>query len=106
MAASRNASAVPAAPRRISFSRIHEPLEVPDLLALQTESYDWLVGNERWKTRVEAARRDGRRNIRTQSGLDEILEEISPIEDFSATMSLSFRDHRFEPPKYSVDECK
>ncbi|MEU9886411.1 DNA-directed RNA polymerase subunit beta, partial [Sphaerisporangium sp. NPDC051011] len=33
-------------------------------------------------------------------------EEISPIEDFSGTMSLSFRDHRFEPPKYSVDECK
>ncbi|MFI6792781.1 DNA-directed RNA polymerase subunit beta, partial [Nonomuraea sp. NPDC050383] len=36
----------------------------------------------------------------------EIFEEISPIEDFSGTMSLSFRDHRFEPPKYSVDECK
>ncbi|MFB9630222.1 DNA-directed RNA polymerase subunit beta, partial [Nonomuraea helvata] len=40
------------------------------------------------------------------SGLEEIFEEISPIEDFSGTMSLSFRDHRFEPPKYSVDECK
>jgi DNA-directed RNA polymerase subunit beta len=41
-----------------------------------------------------------------QSGLEEIFEEISPIEDFSGTMSLSFRDHRFEPPKYSSDECK
>ncbi|MBO2455965.1 hypothetical protein J4573_53470, partial [Actinomadura barringtoniae] len=41
-----------------------------------------------------------------QSGLEEIFEEISPIEDFSGTMSLSFRDHRFEPPKYSVEECK
>jgi DNA-directed RNA polymerase subunit beta len=41
-----------------------------------------------------------------QSGLEEIFEEISPIEDFSGTMSLSFRDHRFEPPKYSSEECK
>ena len=33
----------------------------------------------------------------------EIFEEISPIEDFSGTMSLSFRDHRFEPPKNTVE---
>ncbi|MFI6395632.1 DNA-directed RNA polymerase subunit beta, partial [Nonomuraea sp. NPDC050540] len=106
MAASRNASAVPAGPNRVSFSRIQEPLEVPDLLALQTESFDWLLGNEKWKARVEAARQAGRKDVPTQSGLEEIFEEISPIEDFSGTMSLSFRDHRFEPPKYSVDECK
>ncbi|MBO3747188.1 DNA-directed RNA polymerase subunit beta [Streptosporangiaceae bacterium NEAU-GS5] len=106
MAASRNASAVPAGPRRVSFARIQEPLEVPDLLALQTESFDWLLGNEKWKARVEAARQAGRRDVPAQSGLEEIFEEISPIEDFSGTMSLSFRDHRFEPPKYSVDECK
>ncbi|WP_170246533.1 DNA-directed RNA polymerase subunit beta [Nonomuraea zeae] len=106
MAASRNASAVPAGPRRVSFSRIQEPLEVPDLLALQTESFDWLLGNEKWKARVEAARQAGRKDVPTQSGLEEIFEEISPIEDFSGTMSLSFRDHRFEPPKHSVDECK
>jgi DNA-directed RNA polymerase subunit beta len=106
LAASRNASAVPAGPRRVSFARIQEPLEVPDLLALQTESFDWLLGNEKWKARVEAARQVGRKDVPTQSGLEEIFEEISPIEDFSGTMSLSFRDHRFEPPKYSVDECK
>jgi DNA-directed RNA polymerase subunit beta len=106
LAASRNASAVPAGPRRVSFARIQEPLEVPDLLALQTESFDWLLGNEKWKARVEAARQAGRKDVPTQSGLEEIFEEISPIEDFSGTMSLSFRDHRFEPPKYSVDECK
>ncbi|MER7431847.1 DNA-directed RNA polymerase subunit beta, partial [Nonomuraea rubra] len=106
MAASRNASPIPAGPRRVSFARIQEPLEVPDLLALQTESFDWLLGNERWKARVEAARQAGRRNVPAQSGLQEIFEEISPIEDFSGSMSLSFRDHRFEPPKYSVDECK
>lgn len=106
MAASRNASAVPAGPRTVSFARIQEPLEVPDLLALQTESFDWLLGNDKWKARVEAARQAGRRDVPAQSGLEEIFEEISPIEDFSGTMSLSFRDHRFEPPKYSVDECK
>jgi DNA-directed RNA polymerase subunit beta len=106
LAASRNASAVPAGPRTVSFARIDEPLEVPDLLALQTESFDWLLGNEKWKGRVEAARQAGRKDVPAQSGLEEIFEEISPIEDFSGTMSLSFRDHRFEPPKYSVDECK
>nr|AAV33243.1 rifampicin-resistant RNA polymerase beta chain [Nonomuraea gerenzanensis] len=106
MAASRTASPVPAGPRRVSFARIQEPLEVPDLLALQTESFDWLLGNDRWKARVEAARQAGRRNVPSQSGLQEIFEEISPIEDFSGSMSLSFRDHRFEPPKYSVEECK
>ncbi|WP_283133524.1 DNA-directed RNA polymerase subunit beta [Rhizohabitans arisaemae] len=106
MAASPNASAVPAGPRRVSFARIQEPLEVPDLLALQTESFDWLLGTGKWKARVEAARQAGRRDVPTQSGLEEIFEEISPIEDFSGTMSLSFRDHRFEPPKHSVEECK
>ncbi|TQS02987.1 hypothetical protein FLX07_27090, partial [Microbispora bryophytorum] len=86
MAASRNASAVPAGPRTVSFARIEEPLEVPDLLALQTESFDWLLGNEKWKGRVEAARQAGRKDVPAQSGLEEIFEEISPIEDFSGTM--------------------
>src|SRR5690606_41475732 len=82
---SRNASTGLAGPRRVSFSRIHEPLEVPDLLALQTESFDWLLGNEKWQARVEAARQAGRKDVPTQSGLEEIFEEISPIEDFSGT---------------------
>ncbi|WP_030173362.1 DNA-directed RNA polymerase subunit beta [Spirillospora albida] len=106
MAASRNASNTATGPNRVSFARIKEPLEVPDLLALQTNSFDWLLGNERWKARVEAAQNAGSKSVPTQSGLEEIFEEISPIEDFSGTMSLSFRDHRFEPPKYSVEECK
>ena len=112
MAASRT-SAAPArnataqnAPRRISFAKISEPLEVPELLALQTDSFDWLIGSDIWKTRVETALAAGRTDVSTKSGLEEIFEEISPIEDFSETMSLSFRDHRFEPPKYSVDDCK
>ncbi|WP_344057096.1 DNA-directed RNA polymerase subunit beta, partial [Sphaerisporangium rubeum] len=106
MAASRNAVRVPAGPRRVSFARIQEPLEVPNLLALQIESFDWLLGNDRWRARVEAALEAGRRDVPAQSGLEEVFEEISPIEDFAGTMSLSFRDHRFEPPKYTVDECK
>src|SRR5690606_35086897 len=40
-------------PRRISFAKIHEPLDVPNLLALQTDSFDRLVGNERWQARVQ-----------------------------------------------------
>ncbi|GAA3968606.1 DNA-directed RNA polymerase subunit beta [Thermobifida alba] len=106
LAASRIASANALGPNRVSFARIKEPLEVPNLLALQTESFDWLLGNEKWRARVEAARNAGRKDIPEQSGLEEIFEEISPIEDFSGTMSLSFRDHRFEPPKYSEEECK
>jgi DNA-directed RNA polymerase subunit beta len=106
LAASRSASATNLGPRRVSFARINEPLKVPDLLALQTDSFDWLLGNDKWKARIQAAKEAGRTDIAEQSGLEEIFEEISPIEDFSGTMSLSFRDHRFEPPKYSDEECK
>ena len=109
MAASRTASSgstTRTASGRISFGRIHEPLEVPNLLALQTESFDWLLGNSKWQARVAAAVAESRQDVPTTSGLEEIFEEISPIEDFSGSMSLSFRDHRFEPPKYSIDECK
>ncbi len=111
MAASRTASTAntnngaSTAPLRISFAKIKEPLEVPNLLALQTESFDWLLGNTAWQTRVEEALENGQ-DVPTKSGLEEIFEEISPIEDFSGSMSLTFRDHRFEPPKNSIDECK
>ncbi|MEJ8670663.1 hypothetical protein WKI71_26415 [Streptomyces sp. MS1.AVA.1] len=72
---------------------------------MQTESFDWLLGNTAWQSRVEAALESGQ-DVPTKSGLEEIFEEISPIEDFSGSMSLTFRDHRFEPPKNSIDECK
>ncbi len=108
MAASRTATVQTArtASGRLSFAKIREPLEVPDLLALQTESFDWLLGNERWQERVAEAVASGRRNVPDRSGLEEIFEEISPIEDFSGSMSLSFRDHRFEESKYSIEDCK
>ena len=103
MAASKTKSV---APRRISFAKIREPLEVPNLLALQIESVDWLLGNDIWRDRLAQAAATSRGELPQQSGLEEIFEEISPIEDFQGTMSLSFRDHRFEPPKYSIEDCK
>jgi DNA-directed RNA polymerase subunit beta len=94
------------APRRISFAKIREPLEVPNLLALQVESVDWLLGNEAWRARLAETTNTNRGELPSKSGLEEIFEEISPIEDFQGSMSLSFRDHRFEPPKYSIADCK
>jgi DNA-directed RNA polymerase subunit beta len=91
---------------RISFAKLKEPLEAPNLLGLQTESFDWLLGDDAWKARVEAAKASGLYEVPDVSGLEEIFEEISPIEDVAQTMSLSFRDHRLEKPKYSVEECK
>ncbi|MHA6792700.1 DNA-directed RNA polymerase subunit beta [Pseudonocardia bannensis] len=91
----------PGAPTRVSFAKIREPLEVPDLLDLQIQSFEWLVGNEAWfQRRIDA----GEEN--PLGGLEEILAEISPIEDFSGSMSLSFSDPRFDEVKASVEECR
>ncbi|WP_204782155.1 DNA-directed RNA polymerase subunit beta [Kocuria palustris] len=92
--------------RRVSFAKIHEPLEVPNLLALQTESFDRLIGNEKWQERLRLALEAGETGVATTSGLSDIFEEISPIEDFQGTMSLSFTEPEFYDPKYTVDECK
>ncbi|MBB3037673.1 DNA-directed RNA polymerase subunit beta [Hoyosella altamirensis] len=104
MAVSRQTSSVagiPGAPNRVSFAKIREPLEVPGLLDLQLDSFEWLIGAERWRKRAAARGQE----ILT-SGLEDVLEEISPIEDFASSMSLSFSDPRFEEVKASVDECK
>ena len=91
---------------RISFAKLREPLQAPNLLGLQVESFDWLLGNDAWKARVEAAQASGRDDVPDVSGLEEIFHEISPIEDVAGTMSLSFHDHRLESPKYSMEEAK
>ncbi len=111
MAAARNASTNTSpkngrAASRLSFAKITDTLTVPDLLALQTESFDWLVGNDIWKARVAEAQAAGRQDLPSRSGLDEIFEEISPIEDLGETMQLSFTGPELEEPKYSIDECK
>jgi DNA-directed RNA polymerase subunit beta len=92
---------IPGAPRRVSFAKINEPLEVPDLLDLQTDSFEWLIGAPAWRERA-ASRGDNA----TSGGLEDILTELSPIEDFSGSMSLSFSDPRFDEVKASVEECK
>ena len=71
---------------RLSFAKIAEPLPVEDLdlVAIQRDSFRWL----------------------REKGLREVFEEISPIEDFTGQMALSFSEHRFEEPKHSQEECK
>ena len=91
----------PGAPTRVTFAKIREPLEVPDLLDLQIQSFEWLIGHEAWfQRRIEAG------DENPMGGLEEILTEISPIEDFSGSMSLSFSDPRFDEVKASVEECR
>ncbi|GAA5129902.1 DNA-directed RNA polymerase subunit beta [Pseudonocardia adelaidensis] len=91
----------PGAPTRVTFAKIREPLEVPDLLDLQIQSFQWLVGDEAWfQRRIDAG------DDNPVGGLEEILQEISPIEDFSGSMSLSFSDPRFDEVKASVEECR
>ena len=74
--------------------------------ALQTESFDWLSatrGGVPESKRPESRRKDipGQ-----QSGLEEISRRSVPIEDFSGTMSLSFRDHGSSRPSTPIEECK
>ena len=91
---------------RVNFGSIKEPIDVPYLLGVQTDSFDWLVGNERWKKRVEEDEANGTNTVPHVSGLDEVFHEISPIENFAQTMSLTFSDPYFEEPRHTVQECK
>ncbi|WP_088006744.1 DNA-directed RNA polymerase subunit beta [Indiicoccus explosivorum] len=70
--------------QRRSFSRINEVLELPNLIEIQTASYDWFL----------------------EEGLREMFRDISPIEDFTGNLSLEFVDYSLGEPKYSVDESK
>ena len=88
--------------QRPSFAKVTEPISVPDLLSLQTDSFDWLIGNEPWRAIVGDA---------AKTGLEEIFEEISPIEDSAnssqdAKMGLSFAAPELYDPTYTPDECK
>ncbi|HEY3528255.1 MAG TPA: DNA-directed RNA polymerase subunit beta, partial [Nocardioides sp.] len=105
MAARTTADSSTSTPQRISFAKISEPLEVPKLLSLQTDSFNWLIGNDAWQADI-ATREAAGEDVSHKSGLQEIFEEISPIEDFSETMSLSFENPVFYDPKYTVEECK
>ena len=69
---------------RLSFAKIPKVLDIPDLLIVQKDSFKWFI----------------------EEGLKEILDEISPIEDFSGRFSLEFLNHFFEEPLKSLEECK
>ena len=88
------------AAKRPSFARTTEPIEVPDLLRLQRESFDWLVGNDAWRAL----------NPDAKNGLTEIFEELSPIEDNNnpelAKMGLAFSAPELYDPAHTPDECK
>lgn len=70
--------------QRRSFARISEVLELPNLIEIQTASYEWFL----------------------EEGLREMFHDISPIEDFTGNLSLEFVDYKLGDPKYDVDECK
>ena len=104
MAVSRQTKAeIPGAPERKSFAKINSPIEVPGLLDIQLESFAWLIGTPEWRARRQAELGDG---VRVTSGLEDILEELSPIQDYSGNMSLSLSEPRFEDMKHTIDECK
>ena len=69
---------------RRSFAKIPDVMDVPNLIAIQTESFKWF----------------------TTEGLDQAFADISPIENSTKDMCVEFGDHRFGDPKFSVDECK
>ncbi len=81
---------------RVSFAKLTEPMSVPDLLNLQTSSYGWLVGSPEWRAA----------NPGEKSGLEEIFEEISPIENTARTMGLILSNPHLEEEKASINECK
>ena len=92
---------------RVNFGSIKEPIDVPYLLGVQTDSFDWLIGNERWqKASPGRIWRTAPTPCPTPPVLMRSSKEISPIENFAQTMSLTFSDPYFEEPRHTVQECK
>ncbi|OKX94641.1 DNA-directed RNA polymerase subunit beta [Corynebacterium glutamicum] len=94
---------IPGAPQRYSFAKVSAPIEVPGLLDLQLDSYSWLIGTPEWRARQKEEFGEG---ARVTSGLENILEELSPIQNYSGNMSLSLSEPRFEDVKNTIDEAK
>ena len=71
--------------KRMSFSKIQEAIEIPDLIEIQKDSYARLL----------------------KYGLREVFDDISPITDYSETLALEFLNYRvLDQPKYDIEECK
>ena len=70
---------------RMSYSKINEVLDMPNLIEVQKDSYQWFL----------------------KEGLKEVFEDISPITDFSGNLVLEFIDFTLDTePKFSIEECK
>ena len=70
---------------RMSYSKINEVLDMPNLIEVQKDSYQWFL----------------------KEGLKEVFEDISPITDFSGNLVLEFIDFTLDSePKFSIEECK
>ncbi|WP_020089833.1 DNA-directed RNA polymerase subunit beta [Levilactobacillus parabrevis] len=69
---------------RRSYSRIKEVLDLPNLIEIQTNSYNWFL----------------------DEGLRDMFDDIMPIEDFQGNLSLEFVDYQLLEPKYTVDEAR
>lgn len=69
---------------RRNYSKIRTEVELPDLIEIQTKSFDWFV----------------------QGGLEELFRDISPITSFNGDLKLYFGEHHFENPKFSIVDCK
>lgn len=92
---------------RSSLGKISDPLEVPNLLDLQLDSFDWLIGGPRWRVALDAYRKNpSGAPIAEKSGLDEVFDEISPIEDSAGNMQLNFSKPVLEAEELSVRECR
>ncbi|MDY2941317.1 MAG: DNA-directed RNA polymerase subunit beta [Varibaculum sp.] len=94
-----------AANTRLTFGQIGDVLAPPNLLDIQRKSFDWLIGNAAWQARRDEEQSAGK-VTNPLSGLEEIFDEISPIQDFAETMSLSFNTPELLDPPYSIEECK
>ena len=70
---------------RMSFSRINEVIDMPNLIEIQKNSYNWFL----------------------KEGLHEVFHDIAAIEDYTGNLVLEFVDYRLDKnPKYSIKECK
>ena len=101
MAAKKNIKNIRTA-QRLSFAKTREPIELPNLLTLQTESFEWLIGADSWRAKV---------GKEAKTGLEEVFEELSPIEDnpnnpSEAKMGLEFTNPNLDNPPYTPVECK
>ena len=70
--------------QRRDYSKVSGTLPLPNLVEIQTDSYEWFK----------------------KEGVREVFNEIYPITNYAGNISLKFMDYEFGTPKYDIDECK